>query len=263
MGTSSDDLFDKSGKNQNSLHYKYNKFLVSPYLPRMYNNSQTEQKEKKVFDDNKENEIDDDSLGETHIYYPKPNTYNSIYTQRFSKKYKNFYNNPNNYPGNKTTDNTFNYMYMNTPMKLKEENLNINPVKTPYYQIKKEIEYQKTPDKYNNNYNNNNYNNNNYNNNNYNNNYNNNNNYNYNNNNNYNNNKSYDEFEQNNIYNNYRRYDDYYTGSNKTEQRYKSPNLTKIAQNNFFNQDFNYNNHLFSSGVQDKRKRMYSLDKYS
>ena len=237
MGTSSDDLFDKSGKNQNSLHYKYNKFLVSPYLPRMYNNSQTEQKEKKVFDDNKENEIDDDSLGETHIYYPKPNTYNSIYTQRFSKKYKNFYNNPNNYVGTKTTDNNYNYMYMNTPMKLKEENLNVNPVKTPYYQIKKEIEYQKTPDKYNNNNNNNNYNNN------------------------Y--NKSYNKFDQNNMYNNYRRYDDYYTGSNKIEKRYKSPNLSKIAQNNFFNQDFNYNNHLFSPGVQDKRKRMYSLDKYS
>ena len=138
---------------------------------------------------------------------------------------------------NKTTDNTFNYMYMNTPMKLKEENLNINPVKTPYYQIKKEIEYQKTPDKYNNNNNNNNYNNN------------------------Y--NKSYNKFDQNNMYNNYRRYDDYYTGSNKIEKRYKSPNLSKIAQNNFFNQDFNYNNHLFSPGVQDKRKRMYSLDKYS
>ena len=36
MGTSADDLFDKSGKNQNSLHYKYNKFLVSPYLSREY-----------------------------------------------------------------------------------------------------------------------------------------------------------------------------------------------------------------------------------
>ena len=95
MGTSADDLFDKSGKNQNSLHYKYNKFLVSPYLPRNYNHSLIElNNNTKEFKESKENEIDD-SLGETHMYYPKPNNYNSIYTQRFSKKYKDFYYNPN------------------------------------------------------------------------------------------------------------------------------------------------------------------------
>ena len=27
MGTSADDLFDKSGKNKNSLHYKYNQYV--------------------------------------------------------------------------------------------------------------------------------------------------------------------------------------------------------------------------------------------
>mgnify|MGYP007070025422 CR=1 FL=1 len=43
IGTSSDDLFDKSGQNQNSLHYKYNKFLISPYLERRYNGFNCEQ----------------------------------------------------------------------------------------------------------------------------------------------------------------------------------------------------------------------------
>ena len=231
MGTSSDDLFDKSGKNQNSLHYKYNKFLVSPYLPRIHNHSRTEKKDKQKFDDNKENELDDDSFGETHIYYPKPNTYNSIYTQKFSKKYKNLYNNPNIYGDNKTFDNNINnYMYKNIPMRINYPQVNVNPVRTPYYQIKKEIEYQRTPNK---------------------------------NNNNISYDKAYNEFEQNNMYNNYKRYDDYYSSANKNGQRYKSPNLSKIALNNFFNQDFNYNNHLFSPGIQNKKNKMYSLDKYS
>ena len=51
MGTSSDDLFDKSGQNQNSLHYKYNKFLISPYLQRRYNSFNSEQ----IFENNKNN----------------------------------------------------------------------------------------------------------------------------------------------------------------------------------------------------------------
>ena len=74
MGTSSDDLFDKSGRNQNSLHFKYNKFLISPYLERKYQNS--------IFENNKNNEQNNkntidikpyESVGETNIYYPKPN----------------------------------------------------------------------------------------------------------------------------------------------------------------------------------------------
>ena len=226
MGTSADDLFDKSGKNQNSLHYKYNKFLVSPYLPRNYNHSLIElNNNTKEFKENKENEIDD-SLGETHMYYPKPNNYNSIYTQRFSKKYKDFYYNPN-YIGSPTYNN-FNNVYTNNPIRIRENNLNINTVKTPDYQIKKEIQYQRTPDKYNNNIQNN-----------------------------KNEDILYNDQNQNNKYNNYKRYDDYYSSSNKIEQRYKSPVITKIAENNFINKEFNNNNHLFSPGMPDKRWRLY------
>ena len=84
----------KSGKNQNSLHYKYNKFLVSPYRPRGYNYYLTSDlpknsKNNLEFGESKENGLDD-SLGETEIYYPKPNNYNSIYTQKFSKKFKKY-----------------------------------------------------------------------------------------------------------------------------------------------------------------------------
>ena len=100
MGTSSDDLFDKSGQNQNSLHYKYNKFLISPYLERKYNsyssNSFFENQKNKELN-NRSNNINPnnsyDSFGETNIYYPKPNYYNNIYTQRFSKRFKKYYNN--------------------------------------------------------------------------------------------------------------------------------------------------------------------------
>ena len=150
MGTSSDDLFDKSGKNQNSLHYKYNKFLTSPYLERKYNNYYANP----IFENQKNDEgnknyidLDDnyDSFGETNIYYPKPNYYNNIYTQRFSKKYKRFYNYNNltsNYMGNNTDNGPLDY-YNNQNRNINSRNNrfkkehNINKLKTPEYQIKK------------------------------------------------------------------------------------------------------------------------------
>ena len=36
VGTSADNIFDKNGHNKNSLHYKYNQFLISPYLERKF-----------------------------------------------------------------------------------------------------------------------------------------------------------------------------------------------------------------------------------
>ena len=93
MGTSSDDLiFDKTGKNQNSLHFKYNKFLVSPYLERKYNNYNKSPifENQKNEEKNNNNNYDYESFGETNIFYPKPNYYNNIYTQKFSKKNKKF-----------------------------------------------------------------------------------------------------------------------------------------------------------------------------
>ena len=158
MGTSNDDLLlGKNSKNPYCLHNIFNKFLVSPYLPRPYIGSLTDQKVKKQYNDNnKEIDLDcDDSLGETHIYYPKPNTYNSIYTQRFSKKYKNYYNNPLNYiENNNNNDKTYLYknINMNNPIRINDQKLNYYKIRTPYYQIKKEIQFQKTPNKYNNNY---------------------------------------------------------------------------------------------------------------
>ena len=139
MGTSSDDLFDKSGKNQNSLHYKYNKFLTSPYLERKYNNYYANP----IFENQKNDEgnknyidLDDnyDSFGETNIYYPKPNYYNNIYTQRFSKKYKRFYNYNNltsNYMGNNTDNGPLDY-YNN-------QNRNINSRNNRFKKEKKKI----------------------------------------------------------------------------------------------------------------------------
>ena len=222
MGTSADDLFDKSGKNQNSLHYKYNKFLVSPYLPRGYKYSLTNNESKNnEINDSKENE-NDNLLGETQMYYPKPNNYNSIYTQRFSKKYKDYYSNPYlSYP----TDN-YNSINnsKNNPIRLIDKDQNFNTVKTPDYQIKKEIQYQKTPDKYKD----------------------------------YQINNSHEEWQNqnNNIYNNYRRFDDYYP-SNKIE-RYNSPLISKIAENNFINQEFNNNKKQYPTpGIEEKRRRMY------
>ena len=153
MGTSADDLFDKSGKNKNSLHYKYNQFLVSPYMPRRYNfpivsKISRNQNQNSEFNEEKENQLDD-SFGETEIYYPKPNNYNSIYTQKFSKKFRNYYNHP--YYSNQTENYNYNNARYdnnyNNPMLLKERQPNINGVKTPEYQIKKEIQYQRTPNK--------------------------------------------------------------------------------------------------------------------
>ena len=160
MGTSSDDLiFDKTGKNQNSLHFKYNKFLVSPYLERKYSNYnkipifENQKNEEK----NNNNNYDYESFGETNIFYPKPNYYNNIYTQKFSKKYKKFYINNNISQSNLANNNIINN-YINPNMNINSRNnrfirnqdFNINKIKTPDYQIRKEIEMQKTPDKYNN-----------------------------------------------------------------------------------------------------------------
>ena len=208
MGTSSDDLFDKSGQNQNSLHYKYNKFLISPYLERRYNGFNSEQ----IFENNKNNELKNinqininnnyESFGETNIYYPKPNYYNNIYTQRFSKRYKKFYNNNyNNLSSNYIGNNTENYRYNNQNQNINSRNnylkrdINMNKLKTPDYQIKKEIEIQKTPEKY----------------------------------------------------NNYRRYDDYYFNTtNKYKQNYNPSMLSKFAENNLINQKYTHKR-VFSS----------------
>ena len=219
MGTSADDLFDKSGKNPNSLHYKYNKFLVSPYLPRNYNYSlmKTQNTQSKDDENNDSKQIEkEESLGETQMYYPKPNNYNSIYTQRYSKKYKNIYNNPYNNYLSYPTDN---YNYRNNPTRIDRENF--FSVKTPDYQIKKEIQYQRTPDKYNNKYHN----------------------------------TDNEQIQDNNIYNNYRRYDDYYYPNNKNE-RYNSPTISKIAENNFINQDFNRNQYS-TPGIENKQRNIY------
>ena len=208
MGTSSDDLFDKSGQNQNSLHYKYNKFLISPYLQRRYNSFNSEQ----IFENNKSNELKNnnqininnnyESFGETNIYYPKPNYYNNIYTQRFSKKYRKLYNNNyNNLSSNYIGNNTDNYRYNNQNQNINPGNnyfkndINMNKLKTPDYQIKKEIEIQKTPEKY----------------------------------------------------NNYRRYDDYYFNTtNKDKQNYNPSMLSKFAENNLINQKYTHKR-VFSS----------------
>ena len=208
MGTSSDDLFDKSGQNQNSLHYKYNKFLISPYLQRRYNSFNSEQ----IFENNKNNELKNnnqininnnyESFGETNIYYPKPNYYNNIYTQRFSKKYRKLYNNNyNNLSSNYIGNNTDNYRYNNQKQNFNPGNnyfkndINMNKLKTPDYQIKKEIEIQKTPEKY----------------------------------------------------NNYRRYDDYYFNTtNKDKQNYNPSMLSKFAENNLINQKYTHKR-VFSS----------------
>ena len=207
MGTSSDDLFDKSGQNQNSLHYKYNKFLISPYLQRRYNSFNSEQ----IFENNKNNELKNnnqininnnyESFGETNIYYPKPNYYNNIYTQRFSKKYRKLYNNYNNLSSNYIGNNTDNYRYNNQNQNFNPGNnyfkndINMNKLKTPDYQIKKEIEIQKTPEKY----------------------------------------------------NNYRRYDDYYFNTtNKDKQNYNPSMLSKFAENNLINQKYTHKR-VFSS----------------
>ena len=239
MGTSADDLFDKSGKNKNSLHYKYNQFLVSPYMPRRYNNYNyypivnkisKNSNQNSEFNEEKDNNLDD-SFGETEIYYPKPNNYNSIYTQKFSKKYRNFYNHP--YYSNQTESYNYNARYdnnYNNPIMIKENQPNINGVKTPEYQIKKEIQYQRTPNKY----------------------------------------TSYKEYQndnkmgysydeqnlQNNKYNNYRRFDDYYYPLYNNEQRLRSPKISKIAENNFLNQDLNKYQYSTPS-IQDKNRRLY------
>ena len=200
MGTSSDDLFDKSGQNQNSLHYKYNKFLISSYLQRRYNSFNSEQ----IFENNKNNELKNnnqininnnyESFGETNIYYPKPNYYNNIYTQRFSKRYRKFYNNNyNNLSSNYIGNNKDNYRYYEQNQNINSRNnkfqseSNMNKLKTPEYQIKKEIEIRKTPEKY----------------------------------------------------NNYRRYDDYYFNTtNKDKQNYNPSMLSKFAENNLINQKY-------------------------
>ena len=200
MGTSSDDLFDKSGQNQNSLHYKYNKFLISPYLQRRYNSFNSEQ----IFENNKNNELKNnnqinnnyESFGETNIYYPKPNYYNNIYTQRFSKKYRKLYNNnynnlSSNYIGNNTDNNRYNNQNQNfnPGNNYFKNDINMNKLKTPDYQIKKEIEIQKTPEKYNN----------------------------------Y---RRYDDY--------------YFNTTNKDKQNYNPSMLSKFAENNLINQKYTH-----------------------
>ena len=200
MGTSSDDLFDKSGQNQNSLHYKYNKFLISPYLERRYNNYNSNP----IFENNKNNELKNnnqinnnyESFGETNIYYPKPNYYNNIYTQRFSKRYRKFYNNNyNNLSSNYIVNNKDNYRYYEQNQNINSRNnkfqseSNMNKLKTPEYQIKKEIEIQKTPEKYNN----------------------------------Y---RRYDDY--------------YFNTTNKDKQNYNPSMLSKFAENNLINQKYTH-----------------------
>ena len=200
MGTSSDDLFDKSGQNQNSLHYKYNKFLISPYLERRYNNYNSNP----IFENNKNNELKNnnqinnnyESFGETNIYYPKPNYYNNIYTQRFSKKYRKLYNNNyNNLSSNYIGNNKDNYRYYEQNQNINSRNnkfqseSNMNKLKTPEYQIKKEIEIQKTPEKYNN----------------------------------Y---RRYDDY--------------YFNTTNKDKQNYNPSMLSKFAENNLINQKYTH-----------------------
>ena len=219
MGTSSDDLFDKSGQNQNSLHYKYNKFLISPYLERKYNsyssNSFFENQKNKELN-NRSNNINPnnsyDSFGETNIYYPKPNYYNNIYTQRFSKRFKKYYNhNYNNISANYIRNNIDAYDYFNKNSNINSRNNrfmdeNINKMKTPEYQIKKEIQIQKTPEKF----------------------------------------------------NNYRRYDDYYYNtSNKDKQNYNPSILSQFAENNFINQRYNNRREFSSNFAQDHARKMY------
>ena len=198
MGTSSDDLiFDKTGQNQNSLHFKYNKFLISPYLERKYNNYnknsifENQKNDEQNNNININNNYDFESFGETNIFYPKPNYYNNIYTQRFSKKYKKYYNNNtnNNIYQNNLANNSDIYPFRNQNMIINSRNnkfnripdFNINKIKTPDYQIRKEIEMQKTPEKY----------------------------------------------------NNYRRYDDYYfKTTNKEKEQFNPSILTNMAKNN-------------------------------
>ena len=224
MGTSADDLFDKTAINPNSLHYKYNQFLVSPYLPRGYNYSFNNQSKNDESDGGEENDLEN-PIGETQMYYPKPNNYNSIYTQKFSKKYKNFYNQYPNYISS-PTDN-YNFSNRNTPIRLIQKEYNNNTIQTPNLQIKKEIQFQRTPDKYKN----------------------------------YQNNSMEIDGKNNNKYNNYKRYDDYYNSSNKME-RFNSPVISKIAENNFISQDFN-NKHLYCTPeVEEKRRRLYLSQNY-
>ena len=219
MGTSSDDLFDKSGQNQNSLHYKYNKFLISPYLERKYNSYSSNS----FFENQKNKELNNrnyninpnnsyDSFGETNIYYPKPNYYNNIYTQRFSKRFKKYYNhNYNNISANYIRNNIDAYDYFNKNSNINSRNNrfldeNINKMKTPEYQIKKEIQTQKTPEKF----------------------------------------------------NNYRRYDDYYYNtSNKDKQNYNPSILSQFAENNFINQRYNNRREFSSNFAQDHTRKMY------
>ena len=209
VGTSADNIFDKNGHNKNSLHYKYNQFLISPYLERKFNNYNSDS----LFENDKNNDINNmkkrifdnevyDTFGETNIYYPKPNYYNNIYTQRYSKKYKKFYNNNyNSLSRNNIRNNDQIYPYYKQYVNINprentfKSEMNIEKIKTPQYQIKKEIEIQKTPEKY----------------------------------------------------NNYRRYDDYYFTTSKKERKDFYPSkLSKYAENNYFNNRYN-NKNLFSS----------------
>ena len=129
MGTSSDDLiFDKTGKNQNSLHFKYNKFLISPYLERRINkinsNSNFENQKNNELNNNTVNFYNNyESFGETSLYYITSNI------------------NPDNY---------YNQNNVNIRNNIFKNETNLTKLKTPDYQIKREIEIQKTPEKYNN-----------------------------------------------------------------------------------------------------------------
>ena len=221
MGTSSDDLFDKSGRNQNSLHFKYNKFLISPYLERKYQNS--------IFENNKNNEQNNkntidikpyESVGETNIYYPKPNYYNNIYTQRYSKNFKKYYSNyalsnySPNFSDNYIINNNRKKDIISRNIRLRK-GLSLNNANTFDYQIKKEIEIQKTPE------------------------------------------KDKNKFYEENKFNNYKRYDDYYLNNNKNGEN-KQRNISKIAQNNLINSEFKNKNQYFSPIRSYENRRIYS-----
>ena len=138
VGSSSDDLFFKS-RNPNNLSNKFNKFLISSYLPNDYNYS--------IFNRNPKNyekpKDSEEPIWETNIYYPKPNYYNNIYTQRYSKKYQNFYS-PNNYSPNPKYYKLINNYEINNKRNIIQNTDNNQGM--PKYQIRKEIRYEHTPE---------------------------------------------------------------------------------------------------------------------
>lgn len=137
LSNSANNIFSKSDNNKDLYHYKYNQFLVSPYLHR-YPKINTEGLNGNNEDTycNLFNDIYDGTVKDIQMYYPKPNNYNDIYSQRYSKKFKNYFN-------------TYDYENTSVPnmnTNIYENNLGYKFRKTPNYQIKKEIEYQNSPE---------------------------------------------------------------------------------------------------------------------